>query len=423
MFQNDKYNISLADEIFLISPLIMMRKFCILLLYLFCIPNLMAQVAMDDERDLQTEFNSTSGLRWHTLDSLFSMQLRFRMQNRFVYNTKSTDDFRQASAEAMVRRLRLRLNGNLGNPRLFYAIQLGFSIEDMDGDVNSLSNIIRDALAEYRLSGRLTIGMGQGKLPGNRERVNSSGDLQLVERSLFNRTFNIDRDFGAFFRYKGGKDWSRFNIIGSMSSGSGRNVRDNSEGFCYTARVEFLPLGDFTSWGDYFQGDIVREERPKVSIAIANAFNRNAIRTGSQIGAVMSEMKDINTTFADIIFKYRGFAWSAEGGVRRNSGSALTTNLAGDPVFIFRGYGYSTQASYCTKKFWEGVVRYTGIQPQDLVAYLTPSRRELTLGLTRYIRNHRVKLQSDVSYIEVMPKNGFAQSANFSFRFQIEVGI
>ena len=392
-------------------------------MWLLAAPLLTAQVAIDDVRDLQAGFNNSKGLGWRTADSLFSMQLRFRMQNRFVYNTRSTSDLRQQSTEMMVRRLRLRFNGNLGSPRLFYAIQLGFSIEDMDGDINSLSNIIRDALAEYRLTDKLTIGMGQGKLPGNRERVNSSGDLQLVERSLFNRTFNIDRDFGTFFRYKGGKNGSRFNVIGAISSGSGRNVRSNSEGFCYTARVEFLPLGDFSSYGDYFQGDLIREPKPKISIAIANAFNRNAIRTGSQIGAVMAEMKDINTTFADIIFKYRGFAWSAEGGIRTNSGSPLTTDLEGGNIFIFRGFAYSTQASYCTPKYWEGAARFTRVQPQDIIAFLTPPRQEWTLGVTRYLRNHRVKMQSDVSLIEVIPQNGFSGSSHFSFRFQIEVGI
>ena len=45
------------------------------------------------------------------------------------------------------------------------------------------------------------IWFGQGKLPGNRERVISSGNLQQVDRSLLNSLFTIDRDFGFQLRH------------------------------------------------------------------------------------------------------------------------------------------------------------------------------------------------------------------------------
>ena len=43
--------------------------------------------------------------------------------------------------------------------------------------------------------------VGQTKLPGNRERVISSANLQQVDRSLLNSRFNIDRDFGFQLRH------------------------------------------------------------------------------------------------------------------------------------------------------------------------------------------------------------------------------
>ena len=42
---------------------------------------------------------------------------------------------------------------------------------------------------------------GQAKLPGNRERIVSSGNLQFVDRSILNAGFNIDRDLGIQFRH------------------------------------------------------------------------------------------------------------------------------------------------------------------------------------------------------------------------------
>jgi hypothetical protein len=41
-------------------------------------------------------------------------------------------------------------------------------------------------------------GFGQTKLPGNNQRVVSSGSLEFTDRTINNSRFNIDRDFGLF---------------------------------------------------------------------------------------------------------------------------------------------------------------------------------------------------------------------------------
>jgi hypothetical protein len=74
-----------------------------------------------------------------------------------------------------------------------YAIQLSFA----PGDVGEFRegeniNIIRDAVVFYRPNKHWNISFGQTKLPGNRQRVNSSG-LQLTDRSINNTRFTIDR--------------------------------------------------------------------------------------------------------------------------------------------------------------------------------------------------------------------------------------
>lgn len=378
-----------------------------------------AQIPFDDDRELNTSFLASRGIIFSTEDSLYSLQLRFRMQNRFVYTTRALDDLRQGSSEMLVRRLRLRLNGNLGSKKLSYAIQLGFTVEDMDGDLNQMSNIIRDAMAEYKFSRKWSVGFGQTKLPGNRERVNSSSDLQLVERSLLNRTFNIDRDFGLFVRHKEYLGKSRINLMGVISSGEGRNVRSQYEGYCFTGRVEWLPFGEFTAGGDYFQGDLMREPKPKLSIGIASSINRNAGRTGGQIGPGLPIRSDLNTHFADLIFKYRGFCLIAEG-ARRTTGENGQLAPAG---LIYTGYGINAQASYCTPAFWECVVRATQIFPSGRMESIAPPTREIALGVNRYLRYHRVKLQGDVSHLYSGPMPAREAQQKWMFRFQIEVGI
>lgn len=163
-----------------------------------------------------------SGLGFTTPDSTFRLNIRFRMQNRTTYVIREDAD---DSIEATVRRLRLRFDGFVGDPRFLYAIQLSFA----PGDVGEISpgdniNIIRDAVFYYQPNRFWSIGFGQTKLPGNRQRVNSSGALQLTDRSINNARFTIDRDYGIFINYQD-EDTESFSwgLKSAISTGDGRN--------------------------------------------------------------------------------------------------------------------------------------------------------------------------------------------------------
>jgi hypothetical protein len=234
-----------------------------------------------------------------------------------------------------------------------------------------------------------------------------------------NRTFNIDRDFGTFIRYRTLLGKTPLNLVGVISSGQGRNVRIQSEGYCYTGRIEWLPLGSFTGGGDYFQGDVMKEPKPKLSIGLASSFNRNANRSGAQIGSSLPQMVDLFTYFSDILFKYKGLAFAWEGVYRTwgESGKSLPRG------FVYNGYGYCAQLSYCSSKYWEGVGRVSQIIPIGSSAQILQGRREITLGINRYLRYHRVKLQSDISLLTAYRNEASPLSEKWGFRFQIEVGI
>jgi phosphate-selective porin OprO and OprP len=49
-----------------------------------------------------------------------------------------------------------------------------------------------------------------------------------------------------------------------------------------------------------------------------------------------------------------------------------------------------------------------------------------TLGVTRYLRGHRLKVQADATYknvLEKVPVPTSNQVSNWQFRFQVEIGI
>ncbi len=91
-------------------------------------------------------------------------------------------------------------------------------------------------------------------------------------------------------------------------------VSDKNGKLCYSARVEFLPLGEFSKNGDYMEADNEREVKPKLSVAGVYSFNESATRTMGQLGDYLlnSESANIQYYGADLMFKYNGFSIESE---------------------------------------------------------------------------------------------------------------
>jgi phosphate-selective porin OprO/OprP len=368
-------------------------------------------------------FTYGKGLGITSPDSLFMLNIRFRMQNRLAFTTESESDLGIKSVEARTRRLRLRLDGFIYTTRLTYLIQLAFTRSDMDYDDTGFPNVIRDAMIQYKVNEHFSIGLGQTKLPGNRQRVNSSGDLQLADRSIVNSTFNIDRDFGVQFYYNNSLQGLDYVLRAAISSGDGRNITSSDRGLAYTGRLEVLPLGKFTNGGDYFEGDLAREPKPKVSFGITYSNNQNAIRTGGQLGKFLYASRDIQTQMADFLLKYNGWAFAAEY-IKRTTADPITTNEDGDQRFVYVGHGQNFQGSYLFKNNFEVVGRYSQVKPDNDIQTLEEKIQQYTVGVTKYIRGHRLKLQSDLTYEEnTWLAGSSANHNNWQLRFQIEAGI
>jgi hypothetical protein len=274
---------------------------------------------------------------------------------------------------------------------------------------------------KYNINKKHQIWFGQTKLPGNRERVISSMALQFVDRSNVNSKFNIDRDFGVQYRLKQKIGNMPLTLAAAVSTGEGRNITAVNEenGLSYTGRLEFYPFGNFTSKGDYFSADLKRENKPKLAIGVTSCLNENTNRSGGQLGSFVEladstgnltpQYNDITTLFIDAIFKYDGLSIMGE---------YANKNLSKDIGGFTSGYGYVGQLGYLFDNNYEFAVRYTSV---DIATGLgvTQNTTEYTLGLSRYIVGHKLKVQSDISYIT--KEN--ADDSNYRIRFQIEFGI
>ena len=371
-----------------------------------------------------------NGIGISTPDSSYSINIRFRMQNRFLMTTVSDEDLSPNSWEARVRRCRLSFAGHMYNPKLTYYLQLSFSRGDMDwsmadASVNNTSpNVVRDAMIFYKPTKHLQLGFGQGKLPGNRQRVNSSGALQFYDRSPVNANFTLDRDFGVFANYSF-KIGSTFKTIikTAITSGEGRNSVGSNSGLAYTGRLELLPLGDFTDGGDYFEGDVAREEKPKISFAGGYHLNDMAVRTQGQLGKDLYAARSYSTYFADFLMKYKGFALTAEY-IRRDTDLNPITKSGSSTRYIIDGDGINTQISYCFKSRWEIAARHSLVSPQNELYSLMNQNEQYGLGVTKYIMKHKVKAQFNVFYNKDRRLSDQTDhNKNFFGVFQVELGI
>ncbi|MEY8020221.1 porin [Muriicola sp. E247] len=361
-------------------------------------------------------------------DSSFTMKIGARMQILAISQGQDGSDGFLSDNETnfLVRRARLKFDGYAYSPKLRYKLELGLSNRDISGVSEFTRNTPRyilDAVVMWNFYENFELWFGQTKLPGNIERVISSGNLQQVDRSLVNSRFNIDRDMGFQLRHHFDLT-DRFVIREKIafSQGEGRNITDgNLGGYQYTGRLEFLPFGEFISKGDYSGSDLKREATPKLMFAVNYDINQNAVKNRSNLGSYMLNdtglyETTINTFFFDGMFKYNGFSFmweyanrDAEDPIAKNSDGTET----GDVVWV--GDGINLQGGYLLPSNWEVSGRYTNIKLDEGITGRSPES-QYTLGLSKYIVGHKLKVQTDLSYLSV--DNG---TNELMFRLQLDV--
>lgn len=406
-----------------------MRNSVYSLLLFFSILNTLAQSFKKDtiNNDIKLSalpyYSFGKGVGITSPDSLFQLNIRFRMQNRV---TLINNEGENLSYQGEIRRLRLRFDGYVGNPQFLYVIQLSFA----PGDVGEIQdgeniNIIRDAAVFYRPNKHWSFLFGQTKLPGNRQRVNSSGALQMTDRSINNARFNIDRDFGLQAYYLNEyKEKFSYNVKTAVTTGEGRNwTKSADDGVALTGKLELMPFGSFKKDGTNFEGDVAREEKPKLLLSGAFHQNNLARRTQGQLGNELFEQKTMKSVLLDAMFKYNGWAFM----------SSYMSRTAKDPIafnpdditdfnYVPIGSGMDYQLSYVFPTNYEIIGRFSNQNMHKDIQALTPDSMQYSIGVTKYLWEHAFKLQGEVALNDFNYFDGSSKQ-NWYVRFQLEIGI
>lgn len=314
------------------------------------------------------------------------------MQPYFESKTYSTGEGSTTLSRFRMRRLRMRIQGESPQHKMGYRLQYDFS---GNGEVDATTNqYLLDAFFWYKPTKRTEIEIGKRATPSdNRELWMLSQTTQFPERSRLTSAFASIREVGIFVngRYRVGNSRSYVRPYLSLTTGDGDDLRARNYGGAKVAgRLDYLPFGLFTYYGQFRQIDLVREATPKLVVGVVGSYNHGmSSRRGRASGSILYLDSDFNPALpnywklgADFLFKYRGFSMIgeytfADGNVPddvfyrvRNDGSFATTFLVNglqDPTNyilgrMMVGSGYNLQAGYILRNGLSFDARATHLQ-------------------------------------------------------------
>jgi len=357
-------------------------------------------------------------------DGNFSM--KFRLRTQFQFSVTDTDEEGELVATNFdIRRLRLIWNGNAFTPWFQYYIQAS---ADQNGNF-----ILRDAYFDAAYNKQIFPRAGQNKVPFNREELNSSSELQLVERSIVNNQFSYGRDRGV----------GLYGLLGNLVTygagvynGDGRNGTSVDSNLLYAGRIQFnvccgkqeYANSQFPLKGDYKIEPNFGEDYPLLaigaSIATIPGLNIDRKTPDSDIDERYTELGltsgDVTSVTADINFKYKIFSVEGE-----YDGRWIDPDQTGFAGRIY-DQGFRIQGGiFLIPKTIEVAGRWAYID-FDNVGTLNPEEDptttmwELTPGLNYYMsHDHRWKIQFSYSYI----RNEFTVGQNINdqiWRLQLQ---
>lgn len=374
-----------------------------------------SDVAASVEKDFPVKASrGSSGFRLETRDGNWQTNLQWRAQLR--YTNPYSGDPRQLSAfdapsESTFepRRLRMKIGGHGYQPWLKYYFEVDLQ-PNRDPDSSSASASAR--VIDWRIDvakwdwGSLRV--GQWKIDFNRERVDSSGRQQFVERSIVNRVFTIDRQMGVQLRGHLFKNTpADLRYYAGIFNGEGRGVRNNDTNMLYAGRLQWNFLGRDLGLR---QTDVEFTELPTGSLAIGGMTNEGSCTRWSSSGcgnldgfaspaiAATNQFK-IDQFVQEFAFKWQGFSLQQEYHRKtvRDRVAVTENDLTGG--YFQTGYFFNNLLPSVPAPL-ELAVRYAFVdEPNAVDRAFENEREEFTVGANWFFSGHDNKLTVDYSHL------------------------
>lgn len=371
------------------------------------------------EKDWKIDYGA-KGFELRSADNKYLLQIQSRLQFRFATPSDNDpvtfNDFNDDNNTVFkINRSRLKVGGHAYKPWLkyFWEYELGRS--------NLLDFRVMIEKWEW-----LNLKLGQWKVEFSRERRISSGGQQLVDRSILNRNFTVDRQQGVELygrlRDKGALD---FNYWVGVFTGTGRGARTNDDkNLMYFGRIQWNFLGEdlgFTSV------DFKIHEKPAAIIAVSGVTNRSSFtRFSSAGGGFLMGFEEqqpgqyrLNQFNVETALMYKGLSWQSEYHIKE-----VIDKLNANQQTMLRGYyaqaGYLAHQSF---NWWpeplEIAARYAHYEPSENLDY---NLDEISLAFNWFFNRHRNKLSAEVSNFDYETRNANLEN-EWRFRLQWEISF
>ena len=346
------------------------------------------------EKNWKIDYGS-KGFELRAPDNKYLLQIQSRLQFRFATPSDNDpvtfNDFNdQQNSVFKINRSRLKVGGHAYKPWLkyYWEYELGRS--------NLLDFRVMIEKWEW-----LNLKLGQWKVEFSRERRISSGGQQLVDRSILNRNFTVDRQQGVELygrlRDKGALDFSYW---AGVFTGTGRGARDNDDkNLMYFGRLQWNFLGEALGFKSV---DFEIHQKPAAIIAVAGVTNRSSFtRFSSAGGGALAGFEEqnpgqyrMNQVNLETALMYKGLSWQSEFHTKEivdHFNNKQTSTLT----------GYYLQAGYLAHQsinWWpeplEIAARYAHYDPSEVSDY---NLDEVSLAFNWFFKQHKNKLSMEVS--------------------------
>lgn len=330
-----------------------------------------------------------------------------------------------------INRARLTLISNLFENKFSTVFRINFTsnYQSATSGARSFNTTLQEAYFEYRPNRRHTFNIGlRADYIDSREIRMQGENLGFINRSAVSESFDAIFDYGI--RYKGNFKLGGKHLLrpyASITTGDSRSsLQRNFGGFKYGLRLDYLPFDKFTSGGEYYMDDLVREEKPKLVLGVVYSYNDGQSSfIGTNGGRYLygdSSMNILLPKFSkfgfDYLFKYRGFysmgsifatqsdvPSNIKGEYRLNGtfSNYSTTQTDEQTKNLVRsrlnlGSGLSIQAGYLFPSDIGIAFRYASLNANASSTNFADYNKYYTFALNKYLNGHDLKVQLEVGF-------------------------
>jgi len=363
--------------------------------------------------------HGSKGFEIESADGNYLIQIQPRIQFRYAFpfdNDPATSEQIGGDQHIFkVNRARLKIGGHAFAPWMNYFFEY-----ELGGNALLDFRVMLEKWAGFRLK------VGQWKVHYNRERVISSGQQQMADRSLINRFFTIDRQQGVSVYGRaaagGAADLSYW---ASVFTGTGRGGRVNDDDdLMWMGRLQWNFLGRELP----FSGSDIARSEPTGLVAIAGTTNRSPYTAFSQAGGGQLPGFDegvagqyrVNQAQLETAFMASGFSWQSEIHFKRidDTVNGVVTELAG--AYFQTGYFPSGLIDGVPEPL-EIAARYSVLDERRSEAI--GLRHEYAIAANWFFADHRNKLTAELGiFVDDEPRDT-EDADGTRFRLQWDVSF